>query len=295
MRKALDCSVTRACVNGHSVYSEVVQITPEMAAAWLERNTRNRRVVIARVKFYAAQMKAGEWKFTHQGIAFDELGDLVDGQHRLWAVIESGVSVKMMVTRGMKRENMIAIDGGRPRSTRDAMILLGHECSARSIATARLMLGAYAYGRMPGSRFDCAYMVSNEKLMFFHDAIKEALDFATPVTTSDKGLSHACVAAAIGCAWFSQNREVLSEFKEQFASGVIKSDADIAAVRLRTFMLTSTRTRGGREARADLFVRACTAIRAYLSRKPITKLYAVYDAIFSIPDVEGFSLTNEEA
>jgi len=43
-------------------------------------------------------MKAGRWKLTHVGIAFDINNVLQDGQHRLWAVVFSGRTVEMSVT-----------------------------------------------------------------------------------------------------------------------------------------------------------------------------------------------------
>jgi hypothetical protein len=80
----------KASRNGTATSAEIVLVTLEIAAQWLDRNPQNRRIVQSRVSFYAAQMQAGSWKLTHQGIAFDEYGNLVDGQHRLYAVILSG-------------------------------------------------------------------------------------------------------------------------------------------------------------------------------------------------------------
>ena len=41
----------------------------------------------------ARDMKAGHWRLTHQGIAFDPAGVLIDGQHRLWAIVESDTTL----------------------------------------------------------------------------------------------------------------------------------------------------------------------------------------------------------
>ena len=82
--------------------SEVV-ITPELATKLLEYNTCNRALSKSVVKKYADMMKKGEWYFSHQSIAFSDTEDglevLVDGQHRLYAVIQSGVAVKFTVIR----------------------------------------------------------------------------------------------------------------------------------------------------------------------------------------------------
>lgn len=72
-------------------------VTPALAKQWLEKNTNNRNVNFAKVKKMAKDMREGHWDTTHQGIAIATDGTLVDGQHRLMAVVESGVTVRMNV------------------------------------------------------------------------------------------------------------------------------------------------------------------------------------------------------
>lgn len=63
-------------------------ITPEMASRWLrDHNEGNRSIKAAVVKKYAQDIVEGQWRITHQCIAFDNTGHLVDGQHRLSAVV----------------------------------------------------------------------------------------------------------------------------------------------------------------------------------------------------------------
>lgn len=276
----------RSSRNGTAASAEIVVVTPDLAQEWLARNLNNRNVVPSRVAAYAAQMSAGSWKLTHQGIAFDEHGNLVDGQHRLRAVVQSGVATKFWVFRGVSREAMIAIDVGKSRTACDAFLLLGDTATRDSVAVSRVLLGSYVFQRGETEKLDIAYAIGWDKLRVFHDAMRDAIDFAL-LNASEKGLRHGCVSAAIASAWFTENRELLSEFKEHFSSGLVTSESDVAAIKLRTFMLTSNKTRGGREARSDLFLRSCTALRAYLERRPLQKLYAAADSVFPIPDVVG--------
>lgn len=74
------------------------EISPEQAKKWLEKNDNNRNINYAKVKKMAKDMKEGHWDTTHQGIAIASDGTLVDGQHRLLAIVESGVTVRMNVT-----------------------------------------------------------------------------------------------------------------------------------------------------------------------------------------------------
>ena len=110
-------------------YTEVVTITPDMAREWLKMNIPNNRPLNrVRVRQYAADMRAGAWVLTHQGIAFSNRG-LEDGQNRLAAIIEAGVPVTMNVTRGMEFRNdvLTVIDGGKARSLQDMMKMSGIE------------------------------------------------------------------------------------------------------------------------------------------------------------------------
>ena len=75
----------------------LVDITPELAEKWLSTNPNQRPVQDHHVQQLANEMKNENWRETHQGIAFNENGELTDGQHRLHAVIQSGKTVTMRV------------------------------------------------------------------------------------------------------------------------------------------------------------------------------------------------------
>lgn len=78
-------------------------ITPERATELLKRNTCNRVMSKSAVRKYSTLMKKGEWYLSHQAIAFADTEDgsevLVDGQHRLAAVVQAGIPVTFMVIR----------------------------------------------------------------------------------------------------------------------------------------------------------------------------------------------------
>src|SRR5581483_1944 len=96
--------------------AEVVHISPGLAGKYLAKNKAIRSLSPSLVKMYAAEMMAGRWTLTHQGIALNCDGSLRDGQHRLSAIIQSGVTVPMLVTVGVKDEAVPNIDVGRTRT-----------------------------------------------------------------------------------------------------------------------------------------------------------------------------------
>lgn len=121
-RKNLKTDIARQYTNVSpaGLHSHVMDVTPDIAAAWLEKNnTKNRELRQRRVDELAAEMKAGRWLTTHQGISFDTNNQLNDGQHRLWAVVQSGVTVKMMVTFNEAPEAFLVTDVGATRSMAD--------------------------------------------------------------------------------------------------------------------------------------------------------------------------------
>jgi len=108
--------------------SQWMEVDPETARRWLENNFRNRPVAKDVVTAYARDMRNGVWVPTHQGIAFNDRDELIDGQHRLMAIIECGATIRMMVTFGLpsviegsEMTTMDAVDRGRTRSVADQL------------------------------------------------------------------------------------------------------------------------------------------------------------------------------
>lgn len=99
--------------------SKIQLITPEIAAAYLEMNVGNRPARIKAVQGLAQAIKRGEWLLTPQGISFSTEGRLLDGQHRLMAVVESGVSVEMLVYTNVDPEAFMVMDRGTARTISD--------------------------------------------------------------------------------------------------------------------------------------------------------------------------------
>lgn len=100
---------------------DVETIGPHEAAIILAHNTGNRRVRKAVVDSMASDMVAGLWKLTHQGIAIAHDGRLLDGQHRLHAVIKSGARIATMVFRGCDPDAFDVMDRGIRRTLPDVL------------------------------------------------------------------------------------------------------------------------------------------------------------------------------
>lgn len=96
---------------------ELKIISPREAENMLKQNTRNREISMPLVKIYAKMMIEGEWYLTHQTIAIDEQGTLVDGQHRLYACVQSNIPFKTYVVKNAKQNPYL--DMGKNRNWSD--------------------------------------------------------------------------------------------------------------------------------------------------------------------------------
>jgi hypothetical protein len=101
--------------------NEVITVTPQLAQEMLDTSPCNRKLSLTRVQEYVDYMRSGKWSAVVSAILFDTEGHLVDGHHRLHAVIQAGVDVRMSVRRGVSKESICFIDTGRPRSIGDML------------------------------------------------------------------------------------------------------------------------------------------------------------------------------
>lgn len=256
-------------------------VTPQMAMTWLEKNTHNRPVSQGTVNNYARDMAMGRWLITHQGIAIAADGRVIDGQHRLWAVIESKTTVIMQVTTGLPIETQEAIDGGMPRSARDVIALRdGVTLEGIHLGIARLLARQSGVERPTrGEVIDC--------FGIHRDKIKIAVDMfpsrARLVRTSTVG-------TVITRACYTENHEEIARFVQILADGVRADDADPErrddnALLLRKFITGegSGRLNYLRPKVTDVYFKTERALRAYLDGDRLRTLYAASNELFRLP------------
>lgn len=124
----------------HKPTASFVTVTPETARNWLMLNRKNRNLRKADLDRYKRDMLAGNWHLAGDPIRFGTDGSLLDGQHRLTAMVETGVTLPLLVVRGVKVEAQAVMDTGRRRTASDALAIEGHEMSSLLAATALMKL-----------------------------------------------------------------------------------------------------------------------------------------------------------
>lgn len=124
----------------------VEPITPEEAEELLQANTHNRPLRAPRVDQLAEAMRRGEWIVNGETIKIAEDGTLIDGQHRLQAVVDSGVTIETLVIRGLPLEVQDTVDTGRRRRLADILSIEGYSDS-HALGAALSMLHRFRTGK----------------------------------------------------------------------------------------------------------------------------------------------------
>jgi hypothetical protein len=117
---------------------DIAIVSPEMADVWLKNKAVNRTVKQGRVDQYARDMVAGEWKLTGEPVKFDMSQKLIDGQHRLLAIIKADTSVALFVARNLPDDVQPYLDSGTARTAADELSMRGESDPMILAASARL-------------------------------------------------------------------------------------------------------------------------------------------------------------
>lgn len=236
---------------------EVVDVTPTMAEEWLKSNSDDqRRLRQGVVEAYALEMTKGQWKLTHQPIAFNEAGVLIDGQHRLSAIILSKTTQRFVVASAPGMTVHDPIDRGVKRSLGD---LLGWH---NSLVAAANMVYKLMTADFSGKR------ASKDDLLLAYEYSKQ--DFDACVKLYDRKVM---MGPVLGAIIFARpiNPEMVSEFMIRLKSGSeLKSDDP--SLTLRNWLLTSAQRKGN-----DPFLiafAASNALSAFLQGRPLQKMFA---------------------
>lgn len=112
-----------------------MSITPEIAAEMLKMNTNNRSLREKKVAALAASMAKGEWVLSNDAIVISEGNVLLNGQHRLQAVIKSGVACPFIVYTGAQEASFDIMDTPTLRSMGDVIQHRGGKNTTAKAAT----------------------------------------------------------------------------------------------------------------------------------------------------------------
>lgn len=202
----------------------VVDITPETARQWLERNIGNRPASPAHVAKLEKAIKDGKWKMTGDPIRFSKTGKLIDGQHRLQAILNSGMTVTCVVMRDLDDEIFDVLDSGKGRQKSDVLFVeLGLPVeTCKMLASAVTWIIDYEREQFgfPGKadKTEVMRFVQDNHLTVAAAEYAQALPRNAPVPRS--------IAAMFYFYASQRNKEAAERFIERFMVGAVTGPQD---------------------------------------------------------------------
>jgi len=216
-------------------------ITPEIAVEMLTRNISNfRRVDDKRVRLYAEEMKAGCWEPDGASIVFDEAGIVLDGQHRLEAIVRSQCSTLAVVVRNATGSGR-TIDRGKPRTTAQWM---HHRGVANASAVASVVKMVICYERQRWSKVNCLQNdVVDSAIYEYAETYAAELQPAIRLASTCRHLLPVSMLGAVllvGCGMQAADKHATAKwFCEGLAKGIGIGESD-AVFWLRARLLAQT-------------------------------------------------------
>lgn len=268
--------VSPGCQNVPAHFTvRVLPVSPSVAREWLEKvHPNNRPASRTRIRAYAADMKAGRWYLSDQPITFDEEDFVVNGRHRLEAIVLSGVVVNFIVVRGIAKGAMLVLDSGKRRTTDEQLKIAGHSWPRGAGATVRRIWQSVEY-RTPRALTDSeveGWLLNNgDSVVFAHKHLAKGRMALAPIR------------AVIARAFLSgKSKARLEKFAQVLTTGLMVP-GDEAAIYLRNRILEDTTPGRGAYARKVLYGLTEAALELFLSEeKPAKHLYPTKVELFPL-------------
>lgn len=199
-------------------------ITPKKAQELLNRNTRNRSMRKSRLRGCVEAMEGGSWVFCGDTVTIDWNGDLLDGQHRLFACLVSGISFDTIMVTGLDPVVSQYTDTGAERSKPDALKVAG-EINCSTLAAAVVLVNNYNKQKLRTRP-----LYSNSEVLDLvsdHPTLKDSVAWAR---TKNTRILRASIVAALHYLFSRSGFSEADEFFEKVINGYNLTPGDPAGV-----------------------------------------------------------------
>ena len=215
---------------------ENVKVSPQLAEELLKRNITNRPVKRATVNFYAGEMKKNNWQFNGDAIRISKMGKLLDGQHRLIAIIESETTQTYNIQLGLEDESFDVMDIGKVRNGTDTLAVAGYKHPG-TVAAAVKIVSKYDAGKLQHDKMlKQADRLTNHEMKKWLQTHKEDLIIRCAERAGKFTRATNFLNAGTYCAFdymFSRKNEAKSiEFFTLLSSGISVSPTENPAIYL---------------------------------------------------------------
>lgn len=210
--------------------TDFVLITPVVAAEMLKQNNFNRVLRPSRVAKYSKIMSEGNWEEeTGEAILVAETGRILSGQHRLHAVIDSGKSLKFLITSGLKESVFTVLDSGAKRTSADVF-------GIAKIAHATILPPIInLYDLLLTDKIDSKESLSSEKLLGkYQSNVLFWSEVAVKTHSWHKEFGKVLSPSIIGAMYalfYRRNAADADEFMKQLCSGMFIENETLGLLR----------------------------------------------------------------
>lgn len=244
-------------------HSVVMDVTPAMASTMLELNTSNRPKSRQHTSELAREITRGEWMHTGAPIVFSRDGELLDGQHRLMAVISTGQTIRSDVRFGIDPQAFMKMDQRlKSRGAGDVFAIQGVANYTNASTIARWV---WAYENAEMESRAAGVLTAKELYHYYlkHQKIQDSVGFGRAIQRALRCSPTLFGALHYICA--RKDRALADEFFEKIASGIFSNKRD-PAYRLREYLrqpLVGERQHNlsGKRHTAAITIKAWNAVR----------------------------------
>ena len=152
----------------------LAEITPQVAKFWLQHKHTNRSIHLKVLIKLKRALEHARWEINGETIIFDEQGRLIEGQHRLQAVVDTDVTIWSLVVYGIDKARFKTMGQGSKRTAGDILSIRG-EKNARNLAAALRWVWRYENNQMLNAHPD----ITDDELA---DTIEEHPDIVQSLT-----------------------------------------------------------------------------------------------------------------
>lgn len=194
-------------------------VTPEIARDLLDRNINNRKLNKRRVDNMANAMLRNEWQYNGDTIRISKSGRLLDGQHRLSAIEQSGISQKYIIVDGLDDDVFTTIDIGSARDAGQMLAIAGEKNTTALAAVTKMALVYASTGRpIHGNPDKMPTHTQIVELAESDERLKAAANYTASNKWARKYLSPSATAFC-RYALMEDNPEVAECFFSELSSG----------------------------------------------------------------------------
>lgn len=239
--------------------TEIVTITPILAALLLEKNPANRNVSAIAVERISRDIKGGRWEFNGEAIVVSKDGQLNDGQHRLRAVVETGMPIRTVMVIGPERASRMTLDTGIARTVGHFLKMEGYH-DTNALGSVANLVWQYRERQQIGQGGSTRPTKAEAllALKYYGQDLTDSLSFV-----SRNGVGAICSKSILAFAhwaiWRSAGRHAADDFLEKLIDGTeLKKDNPVLYCRNRLIEMRGSARVGEK---AELILRAWNMYR----------------------------------